>query len=495
MSERRRSLLAYSAAMLGCGVLLTVLLQLWRADFRVPFSYGGDAVCAQLWAKGVAENGWFLENPALGAPGRMEMHDFPLADGLFFLLLRGAALVSGDHVVALNAYYLATFFLATASALFSLRRLGVARGPAVVCGLLYAFLHYHFFRGEAHLFLASYFLVPLAAMVCVWLYRDGELLFRERDGRVRLDLGSGRAIGALATCAVLGSGGIYYAAFTCYLLLVAGCCAAASRRRVHPLGSAAILVGLIVAGGIVNLAPTLLYRLRHGPNPSAVVRFPIHAELLGLADDAAPAARAGASDRGSLAGLRRGYDLAQTVPAWDSDAASLGLVGAIGFLGLPSWASLGAESGRARPGWSLMRLAAAELLAAILLATTERSLGAIASYVRQLRLIRCYNRISVFLAFFALAAMAPGFATKPFFPRRQDKPMGSAHLELPAVLVGPSFASRGDAPVAEAERRPTRDAAFVRQIEQTLPAGERDRYANSPAQCPYPQSPMGHRMR
>ncbi len=466
MSERRRSLLAYSAAMLGCGALLTVLLQLWRADFRVPFSYGGDAVCAQLWAKGVAENGWFLENPSLGAPGRMEMHDFPLADGLFFLLLRGATAVFGDHVVALNAYYLATFFLATASALFALRRLGVARGPAVVCGLLYAFLHYHFFRGEAHLFLASYFLVPLAAMVCVWLYRDGELLFRERDGRARLDLGSGKALAALAICAVLGSGGIYYAAFTCYLLLVAGCCAAASRRRVHPLGSAAILVGLIVAGGIVNLAPTLLYRLRHGPNPSAVVRFPIHAELWGLRMTQLLLPVQG-HRIGALAGLRRGYDLAQTVPPWDSDAASLGLVGAIGFLGL-----LGASLARRRPGPPRLVDALAALnLAAILLATTS-GLGAIASYVVS-PLIRCYNRISVFLAFFALAAVAPVLA-RAVRAARPGWPRFAAHLGLAAVLVVGILdqTPRGLAPDYDGLKAAyTRDAAFVGRIEAALPPG------------------------
>ena len=67
MSESRRSLVAYLAAMVGCGVILVLLLQLWRADFRVPFAYGGDAVCTQIWVKGLAEHGWFLENPSLGA--------------------------------------------------------------------------------------------------------------------------------------------------------------------------------------------------------------------------------------------------------------------------------------------------------------------------------------------------------------------------------------------------------------------------------------------
>ena len=467
MSETRRSLLAYSAAMAGCAVLLTLLLQLWHADLRVPFVYGGDAIWGQIWAKGVSENGWFLENPSLGAPMRMEMHDFPLSDGLFFLLLRGFTVVASHHVVALNLYYLSTFFLATASALFALRRLGVGRGPAVVCGLLYAFLHYHFFRGEGHLFLASYFLVPLAATVCLRLYRDGEVLFRERDGgRARLSLGNGRAIGALTICALLGSGGIYYAAFTCYLLVVAGLCAAATRRRWHPIGSAAILAGLVVAGGIANLAPTLLYRLRHGPNPSAVVRFPVHAELWGLrlTQLLLPVQE---HRIGALAGLRRSYDFAQTVQPWDSNAASLGVVGAAGFVALLGVVLVRRRSGS--PHW-IDGLAALNL-AALLLATTS-GLGAIASYVVT-PLIRCYNRISVFIAFFALAAVALALTHVV----RRSRPGWSRFAALSGLLVLLVVGildqtPRGLAPHYEAVKAAyTRDAAFVGRIESTMPAG------------------------
>ncbi len=454
MTELRRSLLAYLAAMAACGVILTALLQLWRADFRVPFAYGGDAVCAQVWIKGLAEHGWFLENPSLGAPFAMEMHDFPLADGLFFALLRGLALAF-DHVVALNVYYLATFFLATASALFALRRLGVDRGPAVVCGLLYAFLHYHFFRGEAHLFLASYFLVPLAAMVCVWIYRDGELPFRGR-----------RAIAAIVLCVLLGSGGIYYAAFSCYLLMVAGLCAAVARRRLRPLGSAAILAGVIVAAGVANLAPTLLYRLRHGPNPAAVVRYPIHAELWGLR---MTQLLLPVQDHriGALAGLRRRYDFAQTVPPWDSDAASLGLVGALGFLGLLAVALVRRRSEAPR---TIDGLAALNL-AALLLATTS-GLGAIAGYVAS-PLLRCYNRISVFLAFFALAGVAI-VLTRIVRSTRPGWPRAAAHLGLVVVLVVGVLdqTPRGIAPeYEELKAAYGRDAAFVSRIEAALPAG------------------------
>jgi phosphoglycerol transferase len=467
MTDIRRSLLAYLAAMAGCGVILVLLLQLWRADFRVPFSYGGDAVWAQIWVKSLAEHGWFLENPSLGAPGRMELHDFPLADGLFFALLRGCALAFGDHVVALNAYYLATFFLAAASALFALRRLGVDRGPAVVSGLLYAFLHYHFFRGEAHLFLASYFLVPLAAMLCLWLYRDGELLFHEREGGwARLSLGSRRAIAAIVLCALLGSGGIYYAAFTCYLLVVAGLCASISRRKIHPLGSGAILAGLITASAVANLAPTLLYRLRHGPNPAAVVRYPIHAELWGLrmTQLLLPVQE---HRIGGLAGLRRRYDFAQTVPPWDSDAASLGVIGALGFLGLLGVALVRRRSDAPR---TIDGLAALNL-AALLLATTS-GLGAIVGYVAS-PLIRCYNRISVFLAFFALAGVAL-VLTRLLRSTRPGWPRVAVHFGLVAVLVVGVLdqTPRDLAPhYEELKSAYDRDATFVTRLEAALPAG------------------------
>jgi phosphoglycerol transferase len=466
MTESRRSWLAYLGAMACCALLLVVLLKLWRADLRVPFAYLGDGICTQLWAKGMAETGWFLDNPALGAPFGLEMHDFPLSDGLLFLVLRGLVLACGDPVVAVHAFYSATFFLATASALFALRKLGAARGPAVVSVLLYAFLHYHFFRGEAHLFLAAYFLVPLAVMVCVWLYRDGELLFREsEDGRARLDLG-GRALGAIAICGLIGAGGIYYAAFTCCLLMVAGLGAAVARRRLHPLGSAALLVGLIAAVGVANLVPSVLYRLRHGPNPAAVMRVPIHVELWGLrmTQLLLPVQ---AHRIGALAGLRRRYDLAQNVQAWDGDATSIGLVGAVGFLALLAVVLI---PRRDRSPRTVDGLAALNL-AALLLATTS-GLGAVIGYVVS-PVIRCYNRVVVFTAFFALAAVALGL-TRAVRAARPGWPRVAAYAGLAALLALGILDQTPRSLAPDYDRvkvEYARDAAFVGRIESAMPGG------------------------
>ena len=65
---------------------------------------------------------------------------------------------------------------------------------------------------------------------------------------------------------LVGSAGVYYAFFGCFFLGVAGLCAAASRRRLRPLGGAAFFAGVIVAAGLVNLAPNILFAHRHGKN-------------------------------------------------------------------------------------------------------------------------------------------------------------------------------------------------------------------------------------
>ena len=402
MTEIRRSLVAYFAAVIACAVLLVIALELWRVDFRVPLAYGRDSICTQLWAKGVVENGWFLKNPALGAPFGMEMQDYPLADGLFFLGERHIGRAVEDSALVVNLSYFATYFLTTIVAMFVLRRFDVPRGPAAVLSLLYAFLPYHFFRGEQHLFLASYYLVPLAILVCLRLYRDGTILFREDEttGRARLRLGDHRAIAALIVCLLMGSGGVYYAFFACYLLLVAGLIAETSRRRLHPLGSAVLLVGMITAVTAANLAPSVIYARAHGPNPNAVRRTAGEVDALGLrmAQMLLPVPK---HRIGPLARLRASYERTQASTITENGGATLGVVASLGFLGLVGVALLRGRNPEPSP---LVRGLAALNLASLLLATSG-GLGSIFGLMVT-PLIRYYSRMCIFLGFFALLAVA-----------------------------------------------------------------------------------------
>src|SRR5262245_20312179 len=83
-----RGLAVYAAALLTCAALVVLTHELWRADLHVPLSYNGDGLLFQTLVKGVVDNGWYLHNDYLGMPAGMDLHDFPLADSLHFLLIR-----------------------------------------------------------------------------------------------------------------------------------------------------------------------------------------------------------------------------------------------------------------------------------------------------------------------------------------------------------------------------------------------------------------------
>src|SRR6266852_9281504 len=152
-----RALGPYVAAVLVCIAVLIGSLKLWKADLHVPFVYSGDPLAVfvysgdqlamQAWVKGLIDNPWYLHNRFLGAPGTMEMEDYPIADSLHFLLLKAISLASKDSAFVMNVYFLLTFPLATLSALIVFRRFQVSYGPALVGSLLFAFTPYHFFWG------------------------------------------------------------------------------------------------------------------------------------------------------------------------------------------------------------------------------------------------------------------------------------------------------------------------------------------------------------
>ena len=237
----------YAIAVLLSLPLLVWSYHLWQADLRIPLLYEGDGLLHQILVKGTIEHGWYLNNKSLGAPLGLQMHDFPIVDALFFVLLKLISLPSRDWGLTVNLFYFLTFPLTTVTALYAMRRLGVSYAPALVGALLYTFLPYHFFRGEAHLYLSCYFLVPLIVPVVVRiLLGRGVPLRREGPDRVvRWDLTSRESLRTVGLCLLMGSGGIYYACFSCFLLLIAGIVGGLNRRRQCPLVASCLLICVI----------------------------------------------------------------------------------------------------------------------------------------------------------------------------------------------------------------------------------------------------------
>ena len=161
--------LAYAGAAALSLIAATLLLELPRANLHAPFEYRGDALYYSSAIKSIVDHGWFWTNPHLAAPAGLQLYDYPnLAHESFHLLtIKLMSIFSRDWALLLNLYFLAGFPLITVSAMAVFRRLGIGWGPAAAGGLLYSFLPSRLIKGEGHIFLDTFYQVPLAILVLV----------------------------------------------------------------------------------------------------------------------------------------------------------------------------------------------------------------------------------------------------------------------------------------------------------------------------------------
>jgi hypothetical protein len=392
MKARAEALVA-GAAMVLALVGAALVLELWNADLQVPFAYTGDATLNLTLIKGVLEHAWYFENPDLGAPNGQELYDYPVISGetLNLLLFRILGLGTGDPALVMNLFFLLTFPLVALTAYVVLRRLPVSRGIALVVALLYTFLPYHFQRGEVHLFLAAYYAVPLGAYLAIAVFRGDPLFGRWRPTLI-----------TAAMCAVVAtaSGSGYYAVFTVVLVVVAAVLRFIVRREREALVAGGAVVAAIAAVALLQLAPTIVYRAVNGGNEEVAKRYWFESENYSLrfTNLLLPV------DGHRIDALARMKDEYTTqIGQTEARSATLGIVASLGFLWLVGVALAACAGAGRRYALGLHPGLAALTVTAALIATT----GGFSTFIAVLwPQIRSWNRLSVFIAFFSLAAAA-----------------------------------------------------------------------------------------
>ena len=371
-------------------------LKLWNMDPGVPlFDVSGDSSYYLATIKGVLENGWFLYNPDLGAPFGQFNHDFAIGDVVHYVLVWLLGLVLGDPIVVFNAFFLLCFPLIAVVAYAVLRDLGSTRAPALVAGVLFAFLPYHMIRGQQHLFLTSYYEIPLA----VWLVA----MLAEGRSLIRRGAPRGRTLLIVGACLVVAAGSSYYAIFALLMLLTVVPIAAIARRSRAIALQGAVITALVAAGFALANAPAFVYSIQNGANDSVAVRQPGDSELFGLklADMVIPrnTHRVDAlARRGQIYYERtplrsEGFD-----PALGS-VATLGLLAALLVLIATGIASATVSLRRVR-----IAVAGTVALTSFLIGTIGGGSALIAYGLTPQ--LRAWNRLSLFIAFAALLAVA-----------------------------------------------------------------------------------------
>lgn len=467
------------ATLAATGTAATFVLRLWNADWRVPFVYTFDGFFNAMNIKGLLDHGWYLSNPAVGAPFGLRLEDFPLGgDNLQFFVIKVLGLFSDDWALVMNVYFLLSFAMISVAAYAVARQVGVTRGPALVVATLFSFLPYHFAVGE--LLQSTYPAVPLGAFLVLdalgWDVWGPPFLRRGAAGAAGHQRFRWLVRGVLAV--LIASTGSYIALFTMILVVVAAGLSLLADGDRGALVRAGVVVGLLGTVLALNLMPTMLYRRAHGTNAQVSVRAPGESDTFALhvvdlflpaRDHRVPA----------LAGLKEELDSWwPTSPIFPAPHVPLGLAGAAG-LALSLAAALRSATRPDRgpaPGSRrslLARLGVLNLVAILFGAATGFSaLLALAGLTQ----IRVWSRISIFIAFFSLVALAiaaqgaRGWLERLAGGGARARAAGAAVVVV-ALVVGILDQTQPRLVPRYAANRTdfTNDRRFVAEIERRLP--------------------------
>lgn len=459
---------------------IAIVLRIWDAPLRLPIDTRSDATLISMMVKNMQEQGWYLNQPRLGAPFGQQFYDFPHGGESFQLFaMKGLVLLTGDWGLAINLYYLIGFGVLAGVTFLVLRHLRFGPVVAGVAALIFTFLPYHFVHAQMHLWRSTYYSAPLGALLLVWCFawRDRFLVdpTRTGPGTLRGNLRWPRVAGAVAIAVVIGGTETMTTGFTMCLLASGAVISAIRWREPARLLVAVVLIGVMGATFAVLSYPTLNFYRVHGTNEEAARRLVTESELYSLKISRMITPQGGHrfepfSDLGT-----RAQD--KSVVRSEGGQA-LGILGTAGFFG----ALYGAFAGRrrteapdTRPAWhrdTLLEQATSTTVLALLFGTV----GGLAVILALLGFaqIRVWNRIFLFVAFFAMVMVARwGEHLAAWVRRRSSRPTPILGAIAVGVLVFGIW--DGIPPQRESyaaiEARHANDRDLVGRIEAQMPDG------------------------
>jgi phosphoglycerol transferase len=265
-----------------CGVFVLYTLGLTSGvRLDVPFTYDGDGLEYNYLTKTMIETGWWLENPMTGAPGILQMYDYPIGNNLDFLIMKFISVFSDNYAVVMNTYFILGFFLTALCSLYAFRQFRIVYPIAVFGSLIFTFLYYHVSR-LGHFNLTSYYMIPLMVMVLLWICQGESLFVRKKVGAKNISFSlTHKGIITIITL-LLTATHSYYGYFG--LLLLAGSTIWSLSREYSIRDLADGVISIILLGVFIvgNKLPSLIYGFYHGSSYVMSYRYPFETEIWGL---------------------------------------------------------------------------------------------------------------------------------------------------------------------------------------------------------------------
>ena len=466
--NKRKNLLRESAVLLlviaAVAVSEYVFFQLWRLDWQVPMLYGGDGI---YWV-GQVQRSYGDLTPALGWPFYQPPSPYePNYDLIYDAFVAFVGLFTQNTGIVFNLYVLAIPFANALAGYAVFRLAGVRRWLAFAFALTFGLCPYVQQRLAGHMMLAAVEFVPFSVLLCLWCAEDPTFA-RPGKGFLR----NKRNWAALAMAwGIANNGAAYYPYFTCFFLCITALCLILRDRKLAAGVPCFVTIGEIVAWMIPDFFPMVLGMLAGVGSTltNGVYRSPIGADIYSLRISSLLLSPNGYGWDKLANWLQRYFRLLATDegPMYNENAYGyLGIVGIFGFLALlvllfhtRRW-----QAGRTSAPqlgdrlWLLARLNVAALLLASI-----ASFGGLIGIV--LRFIRGYNRISPYIAFFALLAAALWAEHRLQNGKGRGKTVFA--VALAAVLAYGYWEQQGlFAPKYEEVQTTWRqDAAFMQEVE------------------------------
>jgi phosphoglycerol transferase len=376
-----------------CSILIALLCTLFaawvlgyeKASTAIPATYSGDGLYYGILIKGIIENGWYIHNPDLGAPFGLDMGAFPMADGTHFFILKLLGALTGEFGSALTLFYLGSFATAAASGFVAMRWIGLQPSFAACGAILFSLQSYHFQR-VGHLFLASYFCLPMFVAYAMSIYQTSE----DSPTSLKSHVGSTILLVVAAGC------GVYYTFFACILIGFAALSASVDTMTWRPLrrGFIAGLTIFLAVGA--SLAPHLQSIRTHTPDGDVAARAPQESEYYGLR--LIQMALPSINHRNVDLKAKAGAYAAVAPQVTENQTASLGMVAFFGLLISIACALVS----KFQRNFVLKRLGIMNIVA--FLYATIGGLSAIFAWALTPQL-RAPNRISILIAFISLCSI------------------------------------------------------------------------------------------
>jgi hypothetical protein len=187
ISPRQKTIIGLLVTILISVLLVIFLFQLWNFNLGVPYgNYGGDLFLNLTFFQNVLDTGFWAQSARLAALSNGVInvgHQFML-DNIHYAYAGLLVNILQNPFVAINIFFFSLFIWISSIAYLSLKSLNVKCIFAVPSAVLFAFSPYIFYRNTMHVWLSAYEFIPLAILLCVWVYSDERFLLPPPRGKI-----------------------------------------------------------------------------------------------------------------------------------------------------------------------------------------------------------------------------------------------------------------------------------------------------------------------